>query len=152
MDINKDESQIFFFNTPLLIQLHITEILGFTRSSLPSKYLGIRLLDKALRNSSWESLLTTFLKRLSSWTYRAFNLPSCLILLKSVLQALPVYTFSALAAPNFVLSAIKTLQRNFLWQGVKAGKKFALINWEKLCKPKGQDLRGLGNQRPFNHE
>jgi hypothetical protein len=146
MDINKDKSQIFFFNTPLSIQLHITEILGFTRSSLPSKYLGIPLLDKALRNNSWESLLTSFSKRLSSWTYRALNLPSRLILLKSVLQALPVYTFSALAAPNFILSAIKTLQRNFLWQGLKAGKKFALISWEKLCRPKTQG--GLGIRDP----
>jgi hypothetical protein len=125
MDINKDKSQIFFFNTPLSIQLHISEILGFTQSSLPSKYLGIPLLDRALRNSSWESLLTSFSKILSSWTYRALNLPSRLILLKSVLQALPVYTFSALMTPNFILSAIKTLQRNFLWQGLKDGKKFA---------------------------
>jgi hypothetical protein len=48
MDINKDKSQIFFFNTLLSIQLHISDILGFTRSSLPSKYLGIPLLDKSL--------------------------------------------------------------------------------------------------------
>jgi hypothetical protein len=146
MDINKDKSQIFFFNTPLSIQLHISDILGFTRSSLPSKYLGIPLLDRALRNSSWEGLLTSFSKRLSSWTYRALNLPSRLILLKSVLQALPVYTFSALAAPNFILNAIKALQRNFLWQGLKAGKKFALISWEKLCRPKIQG--GLGIRDP----
>jgi hypothetical protein len=146
MDINKDKSQIFFFNTPLSIQLHITEILGFTRSSLPSKYLGIPLLDKSLKNISWESLLTSFSKRLSSWTYHALNLPSRLILLKSVLQALPVYTFSALTAPNFILSAIKTLQRNFLWKGLKTGKKLALISWEKLCRPKAQG--GLGIRDP----
>jgi hypothetical protein len=39
MDINEEKSQIFFFNTSMSIQLHITTILGFNRSSLPSKYM-----------------------------------------------------------------------------------------------------------------
>jgi hypothetical protein len=47
LECNLDKSQIFFFNTPLPIQLHISTILGFKRSSLPSKYLGIPLIDRA---------------------------------------------------------------------------------------------------------
>jgi hypothetical protein len=117
MDINKEKSQLFFFNTPLPVQLHITNILGFTRSSLPSKYLGIPLINKSLQNNSWEGLLSSMGKRLSSWTFRMLNLPSRLILLKSVLQTLPIYSFSALAAPRCILTSIKTLQRNFLWKG-----------------------------------
>jgi hypothetical protein len=66
LECNKDKSQIFFFNTPPSIQRHISDILGFNRSSLPSKYLGIPLIDNALRNSSWENLLSFFSKRLSS--------------------------------------------------------------------------------------
>jgi hypothetical protein len=85
MDINKDKSRIFFFNTPVPIQRHILEILGFSQSSLPSKYLGIPLLDNTLWKISWESLLSSFLKIISSLTYQSLNLPSCLILLKSVL-------------------------------------------------------------------
>jgi hypothetical protein len=146
LECNKDKSQIFFFNTPPQVQRHISDILGFKRSSLPSKYLGIPLIDNALRNSSWELLLSSFSKRLSSWTFRALNLPSRLILLKAVLQALPIYTFSALAAPKFVLTTIKSLQRNFIWQGLNKEKKIALVSWEKLCKPKAQG--GLGLRDP----
>jgi hypothetical protein len=64
-----------------------------------------------------------------------------------VLQALPTYTFSVLAAPKFVLTTIKILQRNFLWQGLNTGKKIALISWDKLCQPKAQG--GLGLLDPF---
>jgi hypothetical protein len=81
MDCNKDKSQIFFFNMPPSIQRHISDILGFNRSSLPSKYLGIPLIDNNLRNSSWEHLLSYFTKRISSWTLRVLNLPIRLILL-----------------------------------------------------------------------
>jgi hypothetical protein len=90
LDCNKDKSEVFFLNTPPTIQCHISGILGFNRSSLLSKYLGIPLIDTALRKSSWEHLLYSFSKRLSSWTYRDLNLPSHLILLKAVLQALPI--------------------------------------------------------------
>jgi hypothetical protein len=48
MDINREKSQIFFFNTLIHVQLHITNLLGFMHSSLPSKYLGIPLINKAL--------------------------------------------------------------------------------------------------------
>jgi hypothetical protein len=51
-----------------------------------------------------------------------------------------------LAAPNFVLSTIKSLQRNFLWQGLNTGKKIALVSWDKLCQPKEQG--GLGLRDP----
>jgi hypothetical protein len=76
LDCNRGKSQIFFFNTPPPIQRHISAILGFSRSSLPSKYLGIPLIDNGLRNSSWEPLLASFSKRLSSWTFRVLNFPS----------------------------------------------------------------------------
>jgi hypothetical protein len=145
--MQQGKSQIFFFNTPPPIQRHITEILGFRRSSLPSKYLGIPLIDNALRNSSWEHLLSSFAKRLSSWTLRVLNLPSRLVLLRSVLQALPIYSFSAMAAPRSVLSIIRNLQRNFLWQGFNTGKKIALVSWDKLCRPKAQG--GLGLRDPL---
>jgi hypothetical protein len=100
LDCNKDKSLVFFFNTPPPVQRHISDLLGFQRSSLPSKYLGIPLIDNALRNSSWEHLLSSFSKNLSSWTLRTLNLPSQLILLREVLQALPTYIFLVLTAPD----------------------------------------------------
>jgi hypothetical protein len=115
MDINKVKYQIFFFDTPLMVQLHNTQLLGFTRNSLPSKYLDITLIDKAMRNDSWEDLMSDLRKHLSSSTFRSLNLPSQLILLKFVLQSLPIYSFFALASPSFILTTIRNLQRNFFW-------------------------------------
>jgi hypothetical protein len=52
MDVNLSKSQIFFFNMTIQIQIHIMQLLGFTCNSLPSKYLGIPLIDNPLRNTS----------------------------------------------------------------------------------------------------
>jgi hypothetical protein len=150
MEVNLLKSQVFFFNTPLEIQNHLTLLLGFTHSVLPSVYLGIPLIDNPLRNSSWDSLLSSFKKRLSLWTFHSLNLPGRLILLKSVLQALPVYLFSALAAPTFILNTLRMLQRSFLWQGNKEGRKMSLVSWQKVCNPKKAGGLGLWDPTILN--
>jgi hypothetical protein len=121
MEVNLSKSHVLFFNTPPEIQNHLTLLLGFTHSTLPSTYLGIPLIDNPLRNLSWESIPSKFRKRLSLWTFHSLNLHGRLILLKFVLQALPIYAFSALAAPSFILNTLRNIQRKFLWQGTKEG-------------------------------
>jgi hypothetical protein len=69
-----------------------------------------------------------------------------LVLIKSVLQAIPTYLFLALETPQSVIKTIQNLQRNFLWHGHDLGKKWALVSWEKVCKPKS--IGGLGLRDP----
>eukprot|EP00253_Pinus_taeda_P030238 PITA_30238 len=125
--INKVKSQIFFFNIPPTTQRAIARILGFTIASLPSKYLGAPLIASALKHSSWNSLLEKLEARLFLWTHRALNMASRIVLIKAVLQSMPLYLFSILAAPKWVLKGIKQLQRNFLWGSSGPNRKWALV-------------------------
>jgi hypothetical protein len=146
MQLNLDKSHIFFFNSPNILQLKISRILGFQRSSLPSRYLGAPLLEKDIRNLGWQELLTKLENRLNCWTHRFLTLPGRILLIKSVLMAMSVYLFSVLAAPEYIYQKIHSLQRNFLWGGPKRERKWALVAWEKMCKPKAQG--GLGLKDP----
>ena len=74
------------------------------------------------------------------------NFPSRIILVKSILQAMPTYLFSILVAPKSILKEIQCLQRNFLWGGWEAKAKFSLVSWEYVCTPKEQG--GLGLRDP----
>jgi hypothetical protein len=132
--LNLDKSQLYFFNTPVEIQNHISRLLGIPKSSLPSNYLGVPLTGEATHNISWDSLLLSISNRLSNWTFRSLNLVARLVLLKSVLQALPTYLFTALATPQSVIRAIRNLQRSFLWHGHHPDKKWALVGWDKICR------------------
>eukprot|EP00253_Pinus_taeda_P012157 PITA_12157 len=144
--INRIKSQIFFFNTHLTSQRSIARILGFSIASLPSKYLGAPLIESARKHSSWTSLLEKLESRLLLWTHRSLNMASRLVLIKVVLQSMPLYLFSILAAPKWVLKAIKKLQRNFLWGSSGHNRKWALIKWEKACLPK--KVGGIGLRDP----
>jgi exonuclease III len=100
MALNLEKSKLYFFNTPPPVQRHISRLMGIPRSSLPSNYLGVPLTGVAASNISWDSLLLSISNRLRNWTFRPLNIASRLVLLKSVLQALPTYLFTALAAPK----------------------------------------------------
>eukprot|EP00253_Pinus_taeda_P013020 PITA_13020 len=145
--INASKSQLFFFNTPVSTQRNIARILGFSIAVLPSKYLGAPLMASALKHASWRMLLDKLEARLSSWTYRSLNIASRLILIKSVLQAMPLYLFSILAAPKWVLKAIRNLQRGFLWGSNGLNRKWALVKWAEVCQSKANG--GLGLRDPL---
>eukprot|EP00253_Pinus_taeda_P019391 PITA_19391 len=144
--INKVKSQIFFFNTHPTTQRAIARILGFSIASLPSKYLGAPLIASTQKHSSWTSLLERLEAKLFLWTHRSLNMASRLVLIKAVLQSMPLYLFSILAVPKWVLKAIKKLQRNFLWGSTGPNRKWALVKWEKACLPK--KAGGIGLRDP----
>jgi hypothetical protein len=147
---NLAKSKLFFFNTPVEIQHHLSQILNTHVCTLPSHYLGLPLSDSTTRNISWDSLLLSITNRLSNWTFRSLNLPARIVLLKSVLQAIPTYLFSALASPQSVIKKIQNPQRKFLWNGHNLNKKWALVSWDKVCKPKYSGGLGLWDPGKLN--
>eukprot|EP00253_Pinus_taeda_P033291 PITA_33291 len=144
--INTAKSHIYFFHTPPVTQFAIARILGFIIDSLPSKYLGAPLIASALKHASWRILLEKIESRLSLWTHRSLNIASRLVLIKAVLQSMPLYLFSILAAPKWVIKKIKSLQRNFLWGATGTHRKWALLRWTTVCKPK--EKGGIGLRDP----
>ena len=64
ISLNLDKSKLYFFNTPVLVQTHISRLLGIPRSSLPSNYLGVPLMRAAARSISWDNLLLSISNRL----------------------------------------------------------------------------------------
>jgi len=55
-NINNVKSQIFFFHSPTCNQSFIAHILGFSITSLPSKYLGSPMNDSIFKHSSSQVL------------------------------------------------------------------------------------------------
>lgn len=107
--INCSKSQIFFFNTPPVVKSAIIRIFGFPIATLPSKYLGAPLTVSAIKHSSWHNLIEKLESRLNQWSHRALNLVSRAVLIKVVLQAMPLYLFSILTATKWVLKRLRNI-------------------------------------------
>lgn len=58
------------------------------------------------------------------------------VLTKSTLSAIPVYTAQALPIPSLVCDQMDRISRNFIWGHSDVTKKHHLINWDIVCLPK----------------
>ena len=77
---------------------------------LSSKYMGAPLLEGKATQRNWKEILDTMESKLNNWTHQALNFPGWLTLVKAVLQMMPSYVFSVLAAPKVVLKKIRSIQ------------------------------------------
>ena len=85
--------------------------------TIPFMYLGLPIGGDASRLIFWEPLINRINSRLSGWKSRHLSLGGRLVLLKSVLSSLPVYTLSFFKAPSGIVSSIESILNNFFSRG-----------------------------------
>jgi len=76
-------------------------------------YLGLPIGGDPRRLSFWEPVVNRIKSRLSGWHSRFLSFGGQLIMLKSVLTALPVYALSFFKAPAGIISSIESLINKF---------------------------------------
>jgi hypothetical protein len=112
------------------------------QGSLPFSYLGLPVGANPRRYSTWSPLIDNLKKRLRSWGNRYVSLGGRIVVINSVLNAITIYFLSFLKVPVVVLKEIIRIQREFLWGGIKGGRKINWVSWKEVCKPRSQG--GLG--------
>ncbi|RHN54844.1 putative RNA-directed DNA polymerase [Medicago truncatula] len=107
--------------------------------ALPFKYLGLPVGANPRRLSTWEPLLDCLNIRLNSWGNKYVSLGGRVVLLNAVLNAIPIFYLSFFKLPVKVWKKVVSIQRQFLWGGVKGGNKGLVVNlidslegWEKV--------------------
>jgi hypothetical protein len=110
--------------------------------SLPFKYLGLPIGANPNSEATWDPLVDNIRKRLFSWRNKHISLGGRIVLINSVLNAIPIFHLAFLKLPNKVRKKIVRIQREFLWGGVKGGKKVNWVKWSVVCK--GKNKGGLG--------
>jgi hypothetical protein len=119
-----------------------TIFLNCRLTSLPFKYLGLPIGANPKCESTWDPLVDHLRKRLCSWRNKYISLGGRIVLINSVLNAIPIFHLSFLKLPNKVWKKIVRIQREFLWGGVKGGRKINWVKWSVVCREKSKG--GLG--------
>ncbi|WMV38569.1 hypothetical protein MTR67_031954 [Solanum verrucosum] len=96
---------------------------------MPTTYLGMPLGSEHKAGEIWDGILEKTEKRLARWKAQYISLGGRLILINSVLDALPTYVMSLFPIPPKVMKKLDRLRRDFLWHGGKEGKGYKLVNW-----------------------
>ncbi|XP_057761062.1 uncharacterized protein LOC130981487 [Arachis stenosperma] len=80
--------------------------------------------------------------KLSLWKAKTLNKAGKLVLIKSVLNSLPIYYLSLYKMPKAVAEKLISLQRCFLWSKENGRNGIPLVKWEVVMAPK--KAGGLG--------
>jgi len=150
MEINKEKSCTFIFNTLDSIKAYLTRTLGFRQGELPTKYLGNQLDINPKNLGNWQKITKKLRNKMASWTFRSLNIAGRLVLLKSILQAIPIYPLSIMAAPQGACTKIKEIYGKFIWGGPNQQRKWALVSWKSLTKRKEEGGLGLRYPKKLN--
>jgi hypothetical protein len=82
---------------------------------VPFKYLGLPVGTNPRHLSTWEPLLVFPKKRLSSWGKKYISLGGRIVLINSVLNAIPIFFLSYLKMPASVVKSVVRIQRQEEW-------------------------------------
>jgi hypothetical protein len=81
------------------------------------KYLGFFIKPNDYSKKDWDWLIAKIEKRLSVWCNQWLSRGGRLILLKSVVEAIPIYWMTLAYIPRGVLGKLRRIGFRFIWLG-----------------------------------
>lgn len=138
MLINNNKSTITMVGCSIHESAFATQRFPFTYLNLADgiKYLGFRLKPSGYKIADWVWLITKVEKRLQVWYHRYLSRAGRLVLIKSVIEATPVYWMTLSWIPRGILNRLQSISCRFLWKGQQTGRSFAWVKWDTIALPK----------------
>lgn len=142
LKINFHKSCLMGINVDPAFMEMASNFLNCSQGHLPFKYLGLPVGGNPGRVATWDPLLDQLSNKLFSWGNKHLSLGGRIVLLNSVLNAIPIFYLSFFKMPVGVVKKVVRIQREFLWGGTEGGRKISWVSWKVVCQPK--EVGGLG--------
>jgi hypothetical protein len=104
-------------------------------------YLGLPVNDRSLSEADWSFLVEKVGHRVDPWQGLFLGPAGRLELTNSCLSSLPMFAMSMYLLHDKTHGAMNKTRARFFWEGVNAKRKYHMVDWATVCKPK--DLGGL---------
>ena len=129
----------------------VKTIMGCLTSAFPCTYLGLPLALRKQSAAQMQGLVDKVRDCLPHWKSDLLLKSGRLILIQSVLCAIPVHSMLALSLPAKTFSALVKICRGFLWCGKsKARGGNCSVAWDEACTPKWAGGLGIPDLRWLN--
>ena len=113
----------------------ILSALNMPAMTFPFSYLGVPITKGNKKKSWYMSLLSKIRAKFLGWNLEYISQGGRLTLIKSVLNALPVYLLQVLKPPNSVIYEIEQIFSKFFWGSIQGPRKMHWTKWQNLCYP-----------------
>jgi hypothetical protein len=143
--LNMSKTSMFFSrNTKPKIKNHILTVVGIISTHRYEKYLGLPALMGRSKVLSLTGIKGRIRDKMQGWKEKFLSHAGKEVLLKAVVQAIPVYTMSVFQLPKTLCNEINSMMTMFWWGHKENTNKVAWICWEKMGRAK--KVGGLGFQ------
>ena len=126
------------------------EAYGFSKGTLPIRYLGLPLMSRKLKISEYAPLMTKITLSFQSWSAKLLSFVGRLQLLKTVIFGTVNFWTSAFMLPKVCIKNIESLCSRFLWSRNIERRGLAKIAWTTVCLPKKEGGLGLRSFAEWN--
>ncbi|KAL0451436.1 UNVERIFIED_CONTAM: hypothetical protein Slati_1121700 [Sesamum latifolium] len=125
-------------------QVELAGILGVTVVPKHDKYLGLPTMAGRSKKELFEGIKDRMWRKLHSWSAKKLSQVARTVLLKAVLQTIPIFAMSCFRLPDTFLNELEGMMAAFFWNGGNV-PKIHWRTWSKICKLKKEG--GLGFRR-----
>ncbi|KAJ4789072.1 RNA-directed DNA polymerase (reverse transcriptase)-related family protein [Rhynchospora pubera] len=139
--IGHDKSSVWFSRTTSQqLRQCIMRILNARPGEDLHIYLGVPV--RASRPAHFDHLINKVQRKISTWTAKSLSQAGKVVLFRSVIEPLIVFSTAGGPLPSSVAAKIELMIRSFFWES--AGKqKMHLISWDHITMPKNSGGLGL---------
>jgi hypothetical protein len=150
LKINYHKSEVFVLGQRSNESTSIANKLNCNLGSFPFIYLGLPLSDRKLTLEQWLFLVRKLAGKLEPWVGRLMSSGGRLILSNSCLDNLPIYAMGLFLLHDGIHARFDSLRSKFFWEGAGPKRKYHLVNWPMICRPKEVGGLGLLNTKNMN--
>lgn len=123
----------------------IKSLTKFQQGAFPLTYFGCPLFVDRPNRRIFDPFLSKMNGKIEGWKGKFLSYGGKLILLKSVLQAIPIYYIFFMDPSSTTIHDFKILMANFFWLDSEGTHKHHWINWGVCFFPQDEGALGLRN-------
>ncbi|KAL9659562.1 hypothetical protein QQ045_024369 [Rhodiola kirilowii] len=141
--INYGKSELMLSpNVPIDLKEEVPRLLSIKLVACHEKYLGLPLLLKRKLGLNYTGIVDKFWSKTQGWSAKQLSIGGRDVLMKSVLESLPLYSMNCFMTPDYVLKKLQTVMHKFWWGGFNSDHPIHWVNQYILLQEKL--LGGMG--------
>nr|GEW13412.1 RNA-directed DNA polymerase, eukaryota [Tanacetum cinerariifolium] len=149
-DLLKQNPKVLGVGVPQTLVTQAASHIGCALIQKPFRYLGVMVGDCMSRKLAWAKTVQKLHSWLSNWKVKTLSIGGRLTLLKSILDASPLYNMSIYKVPKGVLNEMAAIRSKF-FNGVDTlERKITWVSLEKVLASKKNGGLGVSSFHALN--
>ncbi|XP_059315761.1 uncharacterized protein LOC132066472 [Lycium ferocissimum] len=101
------------------LALEVAQLTGFSRDDFPFKYLGCPIFHTRKKKMYYNDLIKKVKDNLQNWKGKLMSFGGKAVLIKSVLQSMPMYLLSAMVPKKYTIQELHRIFARFYWSSME---------------------------------